>query len=216
MLAKLLPFINLMAKFFFNLDVDKKPIEPVRAWVISKTDILLHILVFCQHSDSSGVVNEDEIKVELLSHGCDPDTAPNLVAAFGLNGAFHWSSLQDFRSIWVYICNAMHFKSYKCKIFSHLGKEVIINKIPEHSRVENMTYGLAVNIILRDYSTFYSYKLQSVVGGIRKTILKMMPSGTLRLKDELEGMILGGFINSYPCKWSDVSCYCEKFHICFS
>lgn len=69
--------------------------ESVRAWVMSKTDSLLHILVFCQHSDSSGAINEDEIKVELLSYGCDPDAAPNLVAAFGLNGEYYLLDLKN-------------------------------------------------------------------------------------------------------------------------
>ncbi|KAM3173554.1 hypothetical protein ACTXT7_012294 [Hymenolepis weldensis] len=132
-------------------DVDKKPVESVRAWVMSKTDSVLHILVFCQHSDSSGAINEDEIKVELLSYGCDPDAAPNLVAAFGLN-----------------------------------GKDAVINKIPEQSGVENMTYGLAVNIILKDYSTFYRYDLQSIIGENRTSLLDILPSGILRLKDEIE------------------------------
>ncbi|KAM7536536.1 hypothetical protein Aperf_G00000085321 [Anoplocephala perfoliata] len=129
---------------------------------MSKTDSLLHILVFCQHSDSNGVVIEDEIKVELLSHGCDPDALPNLVAAFGLN-----------------------------------GREVIINKIPENSKVENTTYGLAASIILRDYSTFYRYDLQAVVGGNRTTILNVLPYGIIQLKDELEAAKLDVSMKKY-------------------
>ncbi|VDO04623.1 unnamed protein product [Rodentolepis nana] len=139
-----------------------KPLESVRAWVMSKTDSLLHILIFCQHSDSSGVINEDDINVELLSYGCDPDAAPNVVAAFGLS-----------------------------------GKDAILNKIPEHSGVERMTYGLAVNIILKDYSTFYRYDLQAAIGENRTSLLVVPPSGNLRLKEEIEGAKFDVFMTKY-------------------
>ncbi|KAL5972154.1 hypothetical protein TSMEX_000107, partial [Taenia solium] len=69
----------------FFVDVNKKPFNAVRAWVVSKTDGVLHILIYCQHSDSVNSISRDEIRVELLNHGCDPDAAPNLVAAFGLS-----------------------------------------------------------------------------------------------------------------------------------
>lgn len=74
-------------------------------------------------------------------------------------------------------------------LFAHryLGKDAVINKIPEQSGVENMTYGLAVNIILKDYSTFYRYDLQSIIGENRTSLLDILPSGILRLKDEIEG-----------------------------
>ncbi|VDK35673.1 unnamed protein product, partial [Taenia asiatica] len=65
--------------------VNKKPFDAVRAWVVSKTDGVLHIRIYCQHSDSAKSISKDKIRVELLNHGCDPNAAPNLVAAFGLS-----------------------------------------------------------------------------------------------------------------------------------
>lgn len=57
----------------------------MRAWVVSKADSVLHLLIYCQHSDSNNYSSKDEARVELLSHGCDPAAAPSLVAAFGLS-----------------------------------------------------------------------------------------------------------------------------------
>lgn len=71
--------------------------------------------------------------------------------------------------------------------FSFAGKDAVINKVPEHSKVEHLIYGLAVNIILKEYSTFYRYELQAVVRDNRTTLLDVLPSGILRLKEEIEG-----------------------------
>ncbi|VDM30302.1 unnamed protein product, partial [Hydatigera taeniaeformis] len=131
--------------------VDKKPFEPVRAWVVSKTDGRLHILIYFQHSDSSSYINEGEVKVELLSHGCDIDAAPNLVAAFGL---------------------------------SKNGTTIIM--MPNHTGIDILNYGQAINLFLEDYSTFYRYELQAIVAGNRTTVLNVIPSGMPRLKDELD------------------------------
>uniref|UniRef100_A0A5K3EK50 Ig-like domain-containing protein n=1 Tax=Mesocestoides corti TaxID=53468 RepID=A0A5K3EK50_MESCO len=76
---------SVVTDVFRIVDADKEPSEFVRAWVVSKTDSLLHILVFCQHSNSTSTFN-NEVSVELLSYGCGPDEEPNLSATFGLNG----------------------------------------------------------------------------------------------------------------------------------
>lgn len=136
---------------FHLVDVKRQPLDLVRAWVVSKTDALLHIRVYCLHSESNDSISREEVKVELLSHGCDLDAAPILAAAFGMR-----------------------------------GNETIINKSPAYSRIDVLSYGQAVNLFLDDYSTFYRYELQAIVGDNRTTLLDVIPSGILRLKDELE------------------------------
>ncbi|VDD79726.1 unnamed protein product [Mesocestoides corti] len=141
---------SVVTDVFRIVDADKEPSEFVRAWVVSKTDSLLHILVFCQHSNSTSTFN-NEVSVELLSYGCGPDEEPNLSATFGLNGS-----------------------------------EAIVIALPEGSEFQALTYGLAVNIILRDYSTSHRYELQANVNKNRTTILDIEPFGMVRLKYELE------------------------------
>ena len=70
-----------------------------------------------------------------------------------------------------------------------IGKEAVINKVPYQSKVNALTYGLVANLILRDYSTFYRYELQAVVGSNRTTLIDILPSGSVRLKEELESEI---------------------------
>lgn len=71
-----------------SLDVDKKPAERVRVWLVEKTDKLLHFLVYLQHSDSTGSSFSDPVNVKLLSYGCNPEAAPTTISAFGLEGKY--------------------------------------------------------------------------------------------------------------------------------
>ncbi len=68
------------------LDVDNGSTEPVRAWIVSKTDSQLHIRVYLQHSNSNGPTLEGSANVQLLSHGCNPERKPTVIADFGLQG----------------------------------------------------------------------------------------------------------------------------------
>lgn len=63
---------------------------------------------------------------------------------------------------------------------------------PNHTRIDNLTNGQAVNLFLEDYSTFYRYELQAIEEGNRTTLLNVAPSGMPRLKDELEGKTCDG------------------------
>ncbi len=72
--------------FCLILDVDNGSTEPVRAWIVSKTDNQLHIRVYLQHSNSDGPTLEGSANVQLLSHGCNPERKPTVIADFGLQG----------------------------------------------------------------------------------------------------------------------------------
>ncbi len=70
--------------FCLILDVDNGSTEPVRAWIVSKTDNQLHIRVYLQHSNSNGPTLQGSANVQLLSHGCNPERKPTVIADFGL------------------------------------------------------------------------------------------------------------------------------------
>ncbi|VDN12528.1 unnamed protein product [Dibothriocephalus latus] len=70
---------------FWIIDVDKEPVDKLRAWIVSKSVDHLELYVYFQHSNSSGVfVETSEAEVELLKFGCLPDDVPQILAKFTL------------------------------------------------------------------------------------------------------------------------------------
>ncbi|VDL95844.1 unnamed protein product [Schistocephalus solidus] len=77
-----LPPRRLLDKFWI-IDVDKEPLDKLRAWIVSESVDQLELYVYFQHSNSRGIFSENsEANIELLEFGCSMDAARQSLANF--------------------------------------------------------------------------------------------------------------------------------------
>nr|VZI48664.1 unnamed protein product [Spirometra erinaceieuropaei] len=68
---------------FWIVDVDKEPLDKLRAWIVSESANRLELYVYFQHSNSRGVFSENsEANIELLEFGCPPEATSRSLASF--------------------------------------------------------------------------------------------------------------------------------------
>nr|VZI43568.1 unnamed protein product [Spirometra erinaceieuropaei] len=68
---------------FWIVDVDKEPLDKLRAWIVSERANHLELYVYYQHSNSRGVFSENsEANIELLEFGCPPEATSRSLASF--------------------------------------------------------------------------------------------------------------------------------------
>ncbi|BHF75143.1 hypothetical protein SprV_0501823800 [Sparganum proliferum] len=148
---------------FWIVDVDKEPLEKLRAWIVSESTNRLELYVYFQHSNSRGVFSENlEANIELLEFGCPPEATSRSLASL----------------------------TVKTKGFTLQNSTAEINvDNREYGRgafIKYYTYSTAFGYELRAL-----VKKDSEI--FTKTLLSIPPAAESRLKLELEGEFLSAF-----------------------